>query len=395
MGIKGLKKTINECMKSMTWDDFRGITLAIDSMIFLYRCKGTKYLETEEESTQILFGFINLVMFLKEYDITPFFIFDGKPPDEKKAVLEERKEKRKEALSEYDVLIKAIENKKKIKVKELDSGETRIATEKEIRDRLDELRRASLKVKFDEITLVKKFLEFMGIPYHNAPGEAEWFCAKLNQMGIVDACLSEDTDLLPYGATTWILDYKPFNKNIKVFYQTDVINYLNNRINTERQKRYRKSDLIDFNFNHFIDLCIMMGCDNLPKLPFIGPIKALGMIAEHINIEEILKYIPERNFPKEFRENPDKWNYQRARDLFSMLIDDYQKMKVNEALNKIFPKNDELLEFFDEHCEANNVSTKQKERMRNHLINYCKKYGQVISYSTDFSHSYDSEYSGD
>ena len=48
-------------------------------------------------------------------------------------------------------------------------------------------------------TLVKQLLALLGIPYHDAPGEAEAECALLQQQGIVDAVLSEDVDTLMFG----------------------------------------------------------------------------------------------------------------------------------------------------------------------------------------------------
>lgn len=41
----------------------------------------------------------------------------------------------------------------------------------------------------------------------------------------------------------------------------------------------------------FIDLCILCGCDYMGTIPGIGPVKALALIKEHGNIEEVVKNI--------------------------------------------------------------------------------------------------------
>lgn len=49
-------------------------------------------------------------------------------------------------------------------------------------------------------------LTYFGIPYHEAPGEAEAECARLQILGIVDAVWSQDSDCLMFGCTLWIHD---------------------------------------------------------------------------------------------------------------------------------------------------------------------------------------------
>ena len=44
-------------------------------------------------------------------------------------------------------------------------------------------------------------LELLGIPYLNSIGEAEAYCALLNNQGLVEGVLTDDTDALLYGAT--------------------------------------------------------------------------------------------------------------------------------------------------------------------------------------------------
>lgn len=346
MGIKQLNKLISSVGENSTWESFRGGTIAIDASIYLYRFQGLKGLDKEKMKSQMLFGFFHQILMFKQYDIVPYYIFDGKPPDEKKCVLEERRERRKHAWEQIDEIQSALKSGREIMVNV--DGDLRPASEKELKEKMDILLRATLKVKVDDITMVKEFLSAMGIPWFDATGEAEWFCAKLNQEGIVDACLSEDTDLLPNGAIVWIKDYKPYNKNIIVFHQNRVLEYLK------------------MSFKEFVDLCIVMGCDNLPKLPEIGPAKALKFMSKHRTIEEFLKVIPSRNYPQSIR---DEWRYDRARELFNENIDKETLERAEEKMAKQPPNKSLLLELFDAHCDEYKPSG--AGRLRHKLIQYC------------------------
>ena len=50
-----------------------------------------------------------------------------------------------------------------------------------------------------EVALFKELLQALGIPYHEAPGEAEAQCAAMAKSGVVDVVWSEDSDTLMFG----------------------------------------------------------------------------------------------------------------------------------------------------------------------------------------------------
>ncbi|KAK3336670.1 PIN domain-like protein [Cercophora scortea] len=52
--------------------------------------------------------------------------------------------------------------------------------------------------------LFKELLRHLGVPFHMAPAEAEAECVRLEQLGIVDAVWSEDSDFFMFGGTNLV-----------------------------------------------------------------------------------------------------------------------------------------------------------------------------------------------
>ena len=80
MGVKSLNTLVsnftNNGEKKIHLSKLSGYKLAIDTNLYLY-----KYLYGNKNHVNGIFFMINK---LKKFNITPIFVFDGKPPDEKK-----------------------------------------------------------------------------------------------------------------------------------------------------------------------------------------------------------------------------------------------------------------------------------------------------------------------
>lgn len=67
-------------------------------------------------------------------------------------------------------------------------------------------RHGSGKINYEERRLLKDLLTYFRIPHHEAPGEAEAECARLQQLGVVDAVFSQDSDTLMFGCSLLVRD---------------------------------------------------------------------------------------------------------------------------------------------------------------------------------------------
>jgi flap endonuclease-1 len=184
MGIKHLnrffKENAGESIKFTSIADLSGKKIAVDISIYMY-----KY-----ASDEILIENIYLMLSVfRHYNVIPIFVFDGKPPDEKKELLKKRRQDKKEAEDEFNLL-----KNKLINNDGMDDIE-----KQDIINNMDMLKRRFVHINKNDIENVKELIRSYGATYYDAPGEADELCAMLTIKGKVWACLSEDMDMFVYG----------------------------------------------------------------------------------------------------------------------------------------------------------------------------------------------------
>ena len=209
MGIKNLNRFIREtckqsknCIERVHLRGLMGKKIAIDISIYLY-----KY-------SAIIENIYLMLSIFKHYGIIPIFIFDGKPPTEKKTLIEQRKTKKVEAEKEYNELKHELYNNPKNDLSPEDK--------EEIKASLDLLKRQFVYIKRNQIKQVKDLITSYGAVYYDAQGEADVLCAQLVVSGKVWACMSEDMDLFVYG-TPRVLRYFSLMNHTVVVYHTEQI----------------------------------------------------------------------------------------------------------------------------------------------------------------------------
>ncbi|XP_044024405.1 flap endonuclease GEN homolog 1 [Siniperca chuatsi] len=108
-----------------------------------------------------------------------------------------------------------------------------------------------------------EMLDYLGVPWVTAAGEAEAMCAYLDSQGLVDGCITNDGDAFLYGARTV---YRNFNMNSK---DPQVDCYRTSRVQTQ----------LHLSRENLVGLAILLGCDYIPKgIPGVGKEQALRLI---------------------------------------------------------------------------------------------------------------------
>ncbi|KAM8847251.1 flap endonuclease GEN homolog 1 [Synchiropus picturatus] len=108
-----------------------------------------------------------------------------------------------------------------------------------------------------------EMLDYMGVPWVRAAGEAEAMCAYLDSQRLVDGCITNDGDVFLYGARTV---YRNFNMNSK---DPQVECYRTSQVQTE----------LHLSRENLVGLAILLGCDYIPKgISGVGKELALKLI---------------------------------------------------------------------------------------------------------------------
>ena len=286
MGIRSLTSIIKQkspdSIQTTALYTLSGKRVAIDTSIFLYKSLSNyrhngEYLRNKGGKivSHLVGIFYKTIQYLS-FGITPIYIFDGKPPIEKKELLIERSKK-------------AEENKK--------LSETATNPEEAVKHE-----KSSIRVKKHHIDDIKQLFDLMGISYIHPEGEAEAYASELCRIGYVDYVVTEDMDTLVYGCPRMIRNC--LDKTIK---RNDVVSIIT-----------LEDILTNFGMNmkEFVDMCILCGCDYCPTIPKVGTVRSFNYIKNYKNIEKLIESKKCNNIPEEFIKK-----YNNSRKLFEVFKD--------------------------------------------------------------------------
>ena len=306
MGIRCLntfiKKVCPECIITNKINSYSGKTFGIDASIFLYKYRHISNIDDNCKNSHII-GFINRIKYYRNFNITPIFIFDGVPPEQKNITLKKRQGLRKKIYEKIEILqdLKPENELEKL----------------EINKEINHLSRQIINVTKAHVTEIKTLLNLLGITYYNAPDEAEKYCVFLQKNNIIDYIVTDDTDIFTFGGIN-VLKSTIKNDIIEINIQM-----LLNKIEYSQEK--------------FVEFCILSGCDYLPYVPSVAINTVYTLFKKHNTIDDIIK-LDKYSFPEEYI--PE--NIQNIRDIFLKfkysIPEDIKKTPLNKEKLKIFLK---------------------------------------------------------
>ena len=211
MGIKNLNRYLKDkCSKNAIYKTklttFEHKTLVIDTSIYLYQFIG------ENALMENMYLFISI---MKSCKITPIFIFDGKPPQEKRELIKERSAKKKIAENKFKELSKTLEDNK------MNDDDRRV-----MEVELDALKRQFIRVQDRDIANVKKLMDAYGVVYYDAPNEADELCAYFVKMGLAYGCISDDMDMFLYGCPVVLRNFSLLNQSVSCYETSNILDDL-------------------------------------------------------------------------------------------------------------------------------------------------------------------------
>ena len=216
MGIKNLnqflRKECSDAIKIMTLDELSGKVVVVDASIFMYRFLA---------DNALLENMYSMISFFQMHNIVAVFIFDGKPPNEKRKTLNKRKHLKRVAEMQYNQLICQTENDTNNI-----SNDGRWVKETETELKLKILRRRFIRVSDADFERVWSLMRSLGVQHIVAPGEADALCAQMVLKRKAHACVSDDTDLLVYGCCRVLRHINLFDQTITMYDMNKILNIL-------------------------------------------------------------------------------------------------------------------------------------------------------------------------
>jgi len=318
MGIKGLtsllKKYSPACIQTRKLYDYKGKSVAIDVSLFMHKFM--------YNYGNLIGGFFDQIYHLRRRGISPIYVFDGKPPQQKNKVLECRKKAKTKLASKITELeCKLVEiNKRKFSttteqtepIEPIEPTEPTDPTEpqlvvpdvpiitleeeqKNVEIKLKKLNRQVFKITSNDYRNIRKLFDLLNVPYYDAEGEADTLCVYLTKNNLADVCMTEDMDFLTHGCVSLLRDFNSKSNTVTEYNLTSILHNMG------------------ITHTQFIDLCILCGCDYTYKIRGLGPIGAFKLIKNNETIETILT-----NFcgPDKKYKLPEDFDYENARRLF-------------------------------------------------------------------------------
>ena len=251
MGIKNLNLVIKESMKKTTFDKLRGSIIGVDFSLFLYRFVYNKNNPIE--------CFLRQIHMFFRHKILPVYVIDGEAPLEKQLTLDKRAVKRQKM---YDNIADLLE-----KQSENNSPNTTLRINSEI----TKLERRCVVFSQKQVQNILYFFELLGIPVIRENEEADFILAKLSAANKIDYILSDDSDVLAFGAKRVLKNFCIKEEKCDMYIIDEIL------------------EKLGITMNKFVDICILCGCDYTTKIRNMNCGKSLQLILQWGTIEEVVK----------------------------------------------------------------------------------------------------------
>ncbi|KAE8351256.1 PIN domain-like protein [Aspergillus coremiiformis] len=284
MGIKGLHGLLKSIQKPCHLKEYSGQTLGVDAYGWLHR--GTVAcavdLVLDRPTTKHVDFVLNRVRMLLYFGVIPYLIFDGDNLPSKAGTESGRHQRRQESKT----LGLELQRKGRTAEAYQEFQKAVDVTPLMARQLIDELKK-------------------MNVQYVVAPYEADAQLVYLERQGIINGIISEDSDLLVFGAKRLLS---------KLDQHGDCI-----EISRADFTACREVSLIGWTDADFRRMCILSGCDYLPNIARLGLKTAYRCIRKYKNVEKALRmlqfegqYHVPTNYLEDFKQAELTFLYQRV-----------------------------------------------------------------------------------
>ncbi len=320
--------------REVSFEELNGKTLAIDAFNTLYQFlttirqpDGTPLMDSKGRVTSHLSGLFYRTCSLLEKGVKPVFVFDGKPSILKQRTLDKRAAVKKQAQRQ---MLEAIKE-----------GDV---------ERAGQLVQRTVKLNEQHVEQSKQLLDYLGIPWVQAPSEGEAQCAYLAKSGICSAAVSQDYDTLLFGAPLLVRNLTIAGKK-KLPRRNMFVDVKIEEFNLEENLKK-----LGINREKLIWIGLLNGTDFNEGIYGIGPKKALKLVQKHDDFNSVLKEIEkqmqwEEVFELFFKPAVKKTSKSEVKPresqrekVISMMVDEFEfsRERVSNSLKRAFKDPEDL-----------------------------------------------------
>lgn len=256
MGVSGLLPLLKSIQKPAELKNYAGQTLGVDAYGWLHRAAYSCALELGQDkpTNKYITSAMHRVRMLRHFGVTPYMVFDGDFLPSKAATEDSRAKKRNE--------------KKKVAMELLKAGKPSQATQ-EFQKCID--------ITPEMASALIQHLKKLDIPYVVAPYEADAQLVYLERQGLIHGILSDDSDLLVFGAKKLLTKLDQYGNCIE--------------ISRKDFCRCREVSLTGWSDAEFRRMAILSGCDYLDGLPGMGLKTAYRMLRKSKTPERVVRMV--------------------------------------------------------------------------------------------------------
>lgn len=182
MGIPKLNRLLltrcsQKAIYKIHFENLSDKKVVVDISIYLYRFLGDDYF------MEHVYLFLSLFKF---YRVHPIFVFDGKPPVEKSAIIKKRNMEKQAARIEYS---------------KLESEIVTAENTKALEERMAVLKKKMMRITWEKIDETIELIKAFGFAHYLAPNEADQLCIYLAKSPDIYAVISDDMDMIISGCS--------------------------------------------------------------------------------------------------------------------------------------------------------------------------------------------------
>nr|CAD1827906.1 unnamed protein product [Ananas comosus var. bracteatus] len=296
MGIQGLLPQLRSIMAPIHVKEMRGQSVAVDPYSWLHKgaLSCASHLCKSLPTSRHIDYCMHRVNLLRHYDVKPILVFDGGLLPIKIDQETKRARVRKENLE------RAMEHEA--------AGNSAAALEC-YQKAVD----ITPSIAFQLIQVLKQ----EKVDYIVAPYEADAQMTFLSINKLVDAVITKDSDLIPFGCSRIIFKMDKFGQGVE--------------FRSSKLGQNKELDFGRFSKQMVLQMCILSGCDYLQSLPGMGLKRAHALIQKLKSYDKIIKHLRcsgvsvpplyEENFKKAIQAFQHQRVYDPAKDDIGHLSD--------------------------------------------------------------------------